>query len=58
VPPAAAGPRRALDEARRLVLEAETSCFLFWGESWIPHLYERTDPAARLLEEVEASLRG
>lgn len=45
-----------LAEARRLNLEAETSCFLFWGDSWIPQLYERTGPALRLLSEAEAGL--
>jgi len=33
--------------------EAETSCFLFWGDSWIPHLYERTRPAEQLLARAE-----
>jgi alpha-amylase/alpha-mannosidase (GH57 family) len=42
-----------LDRARALLLEAETSCFLFWGEDWIPHLYERTRPAEALLDELE-----
>ncbi len=47
-----------LAEARRLNLEAETSCFLFWGEAWIPQLYERTGPALRLLGEAEGRLGG
>jgi hypothetical protein len=46
----------ALDRARSLILEAQTSCFLFWGEAWIPHLYERTGPAASELDAVEAAL--
>mgnify|MGYP003573090640 CR=1 FL=1 len=50
--------RRDLEQARRLILEAETSCFLFWGDSWIPHLYERTNPALSLLEGVEQALRA
>jgi hypothetical protein len=45
-----------LDRARRLILEAETSCFLFWGDAWIPHLDERTDPAARELDAVDTAL--
>jgi hypothetical protein len=49
---------RLLDEARALILEAQTSCFLFWGDSWIPHLYERTQPAERLLDQAEAALGG
>lgn len=47
-----------LDRARKLILEAETSCFLFWGDDWVPRLYERTGPARRLLEEVEAGAGG
>jgi hypothetical protein len=49
--------REALAQARRLNLEAETSCFLFWGDAWIPQLYERTGPALRLLDEAEARLK-
>jgi hypothetical protein len=45
-----------LEHARRLILEAETSCFLFWGDAWIPHLYERTRPAASALDAVAAAL--
>jgi hypothetical protein len=52
--PAGAGERLA--EARRLVLEAETSCFLFWGDAWLPHLYERTAPASSALDEIDAAL--
>ncbi len=53
-PPVTSG----LERARRLILEAETSCFLFWGDAWIPHLYARTAPAARALEAVAAALAG
>lgn len=42
-----------LHQARELILEGETSCFLFWGDSWIPKLYDRTEPAEALLKEVE-----
>jgi hypothetical protein len=45
----------ALARARDLILESETSCFLFWGDAWIPHLYVRTAAAQRALEEVEQS---
>ncbi|MCU0936467.1 MAG: glycoside hydrolase family 57 [Gammaproteobacteria bacterium] len=47
--------RRLLRQARALVLEAETSCFLFWGDDWIPQLFERTRPAEALLAEVSAA---
>jgi hypothetical protein len=46
----------ALSRARRLILEAETSCFLFWGDSWIPYLHMRTREAASALDEAEHAL--
>lgn len=45
-----------LERARRLILEAQTSCFLFWGDAWIPHLHERTRPAELELDAVAAAL--
>ena len=45
-----------LERARRLILESETSCYLFWGDAWIPHLYERTRPAARELDVAETAM--
>ena len=48
----------ALARARTLILEAETSCFLFWGDAWIPHLHERTVPAQQALEEAERQLES
>ncbi len=48
--------RRALSRARALILESQTSCFLFWGDAWIPYLYERTVPAERELAEAERDL--
>jgi len=47
----------ALERARSLILEAQTSCFLFWGPAWIPLLDERTIPAAAELDAAEASLK-
>ncbi len=44
-----------LGQAREYILKAETSCYLFWGESWIPRLYEQTGHARRLLEELRSS---
>jgi alpha-amylase/alpha-mannosidase (GH57 family) len=49
--------RRALARARALILESQTSCFLFWGDAWIPHLYKRTVPADRDLAFAEEELR-
>ncbi len=51
--PGATAADEPLGRARRLILEAETSCFLFWGEAWIPHLYHRTRAAERALDEAE-----
>jgi hypothetical protein len=48
----------ALGRARSLILEAETSCFLFWGDSWIPHLYERAELATRALDRASQGLQG
>ena len=39
-----------LKDARRLILDAETSCYLFWGDAWIPKIYEKLNAANRLLE--------
>ena len=49
---------KPLKRARELILEAETSCFLFWGDDWVPHLYARTEPAAVALDEAEAALQA
>ncbi|MBN1655616.1 MAG: glycoside hydrolase family 57 [Deltaproteobacteria bacterium] len=45
-----------LNRARKLILEAETSCFLFWGDSWVPKVYERTKPAREALEGVKRAI--
>jgi hypothetical protein len=45
----------ALSRARRLILEAETSCFLFWGDSWIPLFHARTHEASTALDNVEGA---
>ena len=41
-----------LSQLRDYILRAETSCYLFWGESWIPKLYEQTGVARRLLDDI------
>jgi alpha-amylase/alpha-mannosidase (GH57 family) len=46
--------QEALERARALILEAQTSCYLFWGDAWLPHLYERTAPAERALDLADA----
>jgi alpha-amylase/alpha-mannosidase (GH57 family) len=45
---------RKLDQAREAILKAETSCYLFWGESWVPKLYEQTAVARRILDEIRS----
>ncbi len=55
--PPAGRPNPALERARSLILEAQTSCFLFWGPAWIPLLYERTISAAAELDAAERSLK-
>jgi hypothetical protein len=45
-------PETELSQVREHLLRGETSCYLFWGESWIPKLYEHTGNARRLLEEI------
>lgn len=42
--------REKLAKARRIILDAETSCYLFWGESWLPKVYERLDAAKAFLD--------
>jgi hypothetical protein len=48
--------RQAMRRARELILEAETSCFLFWGDAWIPRLHERTARAGSALRQAEQQL--
>ncbi len=43
-----------LDQAREAILRAETSCYLFWGDSWIPKLYEQTSIARRAIDEIRS----
>ncbi|MEN8179604.1 MAG: glycoside hydrolase family 57 [Pseudomonadota bacterium] len=47
---------KLLEEARHVLLEGQTSCYLFWGDSWIPHLYEHTAQVETLLDHAEKAL--
>ncbi|TFE67246.1 glycoside hydrolase family 57 [Methylacidiphilum sp. Yel] len=40
---------RKLHEMRKLLLQSETSCYLFWGESWLPKLYDLIDQAYKAM---------
>ena len=54
---AAKAPNPRLRKAREYILRAETSCYLFWGDAWIPKLYEETRVARALLSEASNPLR-
>ncbi|PYV23670.1 MAG: hypothetical protein DMG24_13405 [Acidobacteria bacterium] len=45
-----ADPRLA--RALESILRAETSCYLFWGDAWIPKLYEETRVAHQMIDEI------
>ncbi|MFA5087568.1 MAG: polysaccharide deacetylase family protein [Candidatus Omnitrophota bacterium] len=38
-----------VERARELILDAETSCYLFWGEAWLPKIYDKLNAAKALL---------
>lgn len=42
-----------LNEARRFILDAETSCYLFWGDAWLPKIYDKLNEANKLLSSLE-----
>lgn len=42
--------KKNLERARRIILDAETSCYLFWGEAWLPKIYDRLNEAGRFME--------
>jgi len=43
----------ALRRGRECILRAETSCYLFWGDAWIPKLYEEIGLAQQRLDELK-----
>jgi hypothetical protein len=50
-------PARALaelDRVRRQVLEGETSCYLFWGDDWLPQLDAIIESAQKRLDAIES----
>lgn len=49
---------RLLREARELVLQAETSCYLFWGDAWVNRVYEVTIPARDLLAKARQRIQS
>jgi hypothetical protein len=51
-------PTEDLAQARRLLLEAQTSCYLFWGDDWLPKLAELTDAAAARIDAMEQAAAG
>jgi alpha-amylase/alpha-mannosidase (GH57 family) len=48
--------RHQLEEARRRILNAETSCHFFWGESWVPRCHHDLDEACVRLEQAWKAL--
>jgi len=42
-----------LKQAEDWLLRAETSCYFFWGDSWLPKVYENTTQARNFLTEAE-----
>ena len=46
-----------LKEAEESLLRAETSCYFFWGDAWLPKVYDHTEQARHLLMEAERSLQ-
>jgi alpha-amylase/alpha-mannosidase (GH57 family) len=49
-----AGQQRHLETARHLILDAQTSCYLFWGSAWLPKLYDKLQAAQDSLNQVTA----
>jgi len=41
-----------LQQAYEAILRAETSCYLFWGDAWIPKLYAEAQTARDLLSQL------
>ena len=54
----APGAQTDLAAARRLLLEGETSCYLFWGDAWVPQLHERVRRAGEFLDRVDHAVGG
>ncbi|MBI5184083.1 MAG: glycoside hydrolase family 57 [Nitrospinae bacterium] len=48
--------KERLKEAYNLILRSQTSCYFFWGDSWIPRVYENIIPAKELIEKVRREL--
>lgn len=47
-----------LNEVRHLILESESSCFLFWGNEWFQRLFDRLNPIENLLTQAEQALKS
>jgi 4-alpha-glucanotransferase len=41
-----------LSQAKRLLLESETSCFLFWNDAWLDKIHACIDAAQKLLDDA------
>jgi alpha-amylase/alpha-mannosidase (GH57 family) len=45
-----------LEQARWRLLQAETSCHLFWGEAWVDRIHSRLEEAEEYLVQARAKL--
>ena len=50
------GIETVLNSAYEYLLKSQTSCYLFWGDAWIPKLYEVAKKSRELLEEARRKL--
>jgi len=49
--------RSALSDAHSLILNSETSCYFFWGDSWIPKAEAQLDQADSRLQQAQQILQ-
>lgn len=45
-----------LEEAMWRLLRAETSCYFYWGESWVPRVHSDLDEALDLLQQARETI--
>jgi len=46
-----------LEQAEGWLLRAETSCYFFWGDAWLPKVYDNTTQARHFLRKTEQLLQ-
>lgn len=45
---------RLMNQAHTQLLESQTSCYLFWGDNWLPRLYDYTRKITAMLDQAES----